>query len=213
VNKSSDTYDRVLASGVNIGSTVGMQGVTLGNLAAEAQLSKSGLFAHFGSKDELQIALFGRAQALARRTVVEPVFREPEGLARLLALINNWFGWTGRAGLPGGCPFAAAAFEFDDLDGPVRDHVVSAHNDWVALLESFTRNAVATGEFRRNLDVEQFVWELHGIYLSHHVSQRLIQDASADKRRRSAVDRLLREAGAPAATATRRRPKQDKGNP
>jgi AcrR family transcriptional regulator len=202
MNKGSDTYDRLVESGLKIGTTVGIRSVTLGSLAADAQISKSGLFAHFGSKDELQIGLFGYAQAVAKRTVVEPVFREAPGLARLRALIDNWFGWTGRAGLPGGCPFAGAAFEFDDLEGPVRDYVVAAHREWVGLLEGFTLEAVTTGELHLDLDVEQFVWELHGIYLSHHVSHRLLTDPRAEQHRRTAIDRLFREATAPVPPKT-----------
>jgi AcrR family transcriptional regulator len=198
MSKGSDTRDRLLDGGIKIGSAVGMRHVTLGNLADKVGLSKSGLFAHFGSKDELQIELFLHAQGLAKRFVVEPIFREPEGLARLRALIDNWFGWAPRADLPGGCPFAAAAFEFDDVEGPVRDHVVASHLEWVGLLEAFTRDAVRTGELRADVDVEQFVWELHGIYLTHHVSHRLMNDSSADERRRTAVDRLLRDAASEA---------------
>jgi AcrR family transcriptional regulator len=194
VNKGSSTYGRLLESGLKIGSTVGIRWVTLGNLADDVGLSKSGLFAHFGSKDDLQIALFGHAQELAKRTVVQPAFQKAEGLARLRALVDNWFGWTVRAGLPGGCPFAGAAFEFDDLEGLVRDHVVAAHQEWVGLLEGLTREAVATRELRQDLDVEQFVWELHGIYLSHHVSQRLLNDRRTVKFRETAVDRLFLDA-------------------
>jgi AcrR family transcriptional regulator len=194
MSKGSSTYDRLVDNGLKIGSTLGIRWVTLGNLAAAAGLSKSGLFAHFGSKDELQVALFDHAKTLARRTVVEPALAEADELLRLRALIDNWFGWTGRADLPGGCPFAAAAFEFDDLEGPVRDHVVSSHHEWIGLLEAFTRNAVTAGGLRSDLDIEQFVWEIHGIYLSHHVSHRLMADPSAQGRRRIALHRLFSEA-------------------
>jgi AcrR family transcriptional regulator len=194
MSKGSGTYDRLVDNGLKIGSTLGIRWVTLGNLAAAAGLSKSGLFAHFGSKDELQVALFDHAKILARRTVVEPALAEVDEFLRLRALIDNWFGWTGRADLPGGCPFAAAAFEFDDLDGPVRDHVVSSHQEWIGLLEAFTRNAVTAGGLRSDLDIEQFVWEIHGVYLSHHVSQRLMADPEAKSRGTAALDRLFREA-------------------
>jgi AcrR family transcriptional regulator len=194
MSKGSETFDRLVRSGVSIGSAVGISRVTMGDLATEAGLSKSGLFAHFGSKAELQIALFAFAKSLARHTVADPAFTAPIGLRRLRALIDNWFGWARQAELPGGCPFASAAFEFDDVEGPVRDSVVSAHHEWVGLLEALTRDAVSTGELRFDLDVEQFVWELHGIYLSHHVSDRLLRDPRAENRRRVAVDRLVGDA-------------------
>ena len=91
---------------------------------------------------------------------------EPEGLPRLEALVRNWFGWATRAGLPGGCPAAAAMFELDDVEGPVRDKVVAMEAEWRGLLEGLTRQAVELGHLRADLDVEQFVWELCGIYLS-----------------------------------------------
>jgi len=90
----------------------------------------------------------------------------------LTTLVENWLGWPTRAGLRGGCPIAAAMFELDDLEGPIRAEVVAMEGRWRALLRQLTSEAVALGHLRENLGVEQFVWELCGIYLSHHVSSR-----------------------------------------
>jgi len=123
--------------------------------------------------------------------VVAPAMAAPEGLPRLEALVRNWFGWTPRAGLPGGCPVAAAMFELDDAEGPVRDKVVAMEAEWRALLEGLTCQAVECGHLRADLDVEQFVWELCGIYLSHHTSQRFLRRSDSDDRAQTAFQALV----------------------
>jgi AcrR family transcriptional regulator len=172
-------------------SEVGVSGVTLGVLAADIGLSKSGLFAHFRSKEALQIALLRQTAQAAGAAVVTPAMEARAGLERLGALVRLWLGWTARAGLRGGCPVAAALFELDDLDGEVRAEVVAMEAHWRGLLAQLTGDAVARGELRADLDVDQFVWELCGIYLSHHASSRFLRDPRADQRAASAFRDLL----------------------
>ncbi len=176
-----------------------MAGVTLGVLAEQVGMSKSGVFAHFRSKDEVQIGLLEQMARVLAPQVIEPAMTEPEGLPRLEALVRNWFGWATRAGLPGGCPVAAAMFELDDAEGPIRDKVVAMEAEWRGLLEALTRQAVELGHLRADLEIEQFVWELCGIYLSHHTSQRFLRRPDADDRAHTAfralVDRSRPEAG------------------
>jgi AcrR family transcriptional regulator len=185
------TRQRILDSGLDLMSEVGVSGVTLGVLAADIGLSKSGLFAHFRSKEALQIALLRQTAQAAGAAVVTPAMEAPPGLRRLGALVRLWLGWTARAGLRGGCPVAAALFELDDLDGEVRAEVVAMEAHWRGLLAQLTRDAVARGELRADLDVEQFIWELCGIYLSHHASSRFLRDPQADQRAASAFRDLL----------------------
>ena len=97
--------------------------MSLGGLAERAELSKSGLFAHFRSKEELQVELLRAAEEALRREVVVPAMEAPEGLPRLRALVGRWLGWASRSGLPGGCPLYGAAFELDDAEGPVREYL------------------------------------------------------------------------------------------
>jgi AcrR family transcriptional regulator len=189
--KSSRTRERILDEGIALLSREGLSGVTLGHLAEQVGMSKSGVFAHFRSKEEVQIGLLEYSGRLAAPAVVEPAMREAEGLPRLEALVRNWFGWAGRAGLPGGCPVAAAMFELDDLDGPVRDKVVAMEAEWRGLLEQVVRQAMSLGHLRADLDVGQFVWELCGIYLGHHATQRFLRQADADVRAATAFRALL----------------------
>ena len=185
-------------AGVDLLSRRGLSGVTIGVLADEAGLSKSGMFAHFRSKEAVELALLDHMAELASRAVVGPALAAPPGLTRLVLLVANWLGWPSRAGLGGGCPVAAALFELDDLDGAVRDHVLTMEQRWRGLLTETCRDAVAQGDLATDLDVEQFVWELCGVYLSHHASARFLKDPRSDQRAMTAFAALLRRAGAPA---------------
>lgn len=194
--KSKATRISLLHHGLCVLSLEGLSGVTLGRLAEAAGLSKSGLFAHFRSKEQLELALLDEAARLAHRQVVEPAMDAPDGLPRLRALVEQWIGWAPRAGLPGGCPVAAAMFELDDRDGKVREHVVALEREWRELLRAVSASAVSLGHLRPETDIEALVWELCGIYLSHHASARLLRDPAADARARAAFGALLRRAGA-----------------
>lgn len=191
VKKTESTHRHILGHGLEIVSECGLGGVSLGGLAERAEMSKSGLFAHFRSKEELQIELLRAAEEALRREVVASTMEAPEGLPRLRALLGRWLGWASRSGLPGGCPLYGAAFELDDAEGPVRDYLTKSKSEWSGMLVGLVREAVALGHLREDLDAAQFVWELEGIYLSHHVAQRLMQDPDADARAHAAFETLV----------------------
>ena len=112
-------------------------------------------------------------------------------ISRLEAIFGLWCGWSRRAGLPGGCPIAAALFELDDLPGPVRQTVVDLEARWRGVLAGFVRGAIAEGHLPETLDVEQVVWEMTGIYLAHHAALRLVRAPDADERAQAAFSRLI----------------------
>ena len=172
-------------------SQSGLSGVTLGILADQVGMSKSGLFAHFRSKEDVQIELLTHMAEFAMAHVVEPSMKAVEGLPRLRALIRNWFGWAQRAGLPGGCPVAAGLFEFDDVEGRVRNKILEMEGQWRILLTDLAQRAVNLGHLRHDLDVDQFVWELCGIYLGHHAAHRFLRAADADSRALTAFQALV----------------------
>ena len=178
-------------------SQSGLAGVTLGVLAGQVGMSKSGLFAHFRSKEDVQIGLLRYMAKFATARVVQPAMSADEGLPQLQALVRNWFGWAHRAGLPGGCPVAAGLFEFDDVDGAVRNEILAMESQWRGLLTQLVQKAIERGHLRQDLDVEQFVWELCGIYLIHHAAQRFLRAADADRRARTAFQALLDRARPP----------------
>ena len=194
MKKSVRTRDRILAEGLALASQEGLEGVTLGVLADRVGMSKSGLFAHFADKDAVQIAVLDEMLRVGAGTIIEPMMRAPEGEPRLRTLIENWFGWSSRAGLPGGCPVAAGMFEYDDVTGPVRAKIAAMEEEWRALLTGLVADAVRLGHFRKTVDATQFVWELCGIYLSHHTSSRFLKQRDADRRAKTAVDALFERA-------------------
>lgn len=189
--KGHGTKERLLRVGLDQLSVLGLAGVTVGQLADASGLSKSGLFAHFRSKEQLQIELLDETARLAGHTVVAPAMQAPIGLPRLQALVGLWLGWSRQAGLNGGCPVAAAMFELDDIDGAVRDHAQRLEAQWRALLGQCVGQAVAQGHLATDTDVDQFVWELCGIYLSHHAASRFVRDPHAAARAARAFDALV----------------------
>jgi len=199
------TRERILGQGLALMSRSGLEGVTLGVLADQVGMSKSGLFAHFKSKEEVQISLLEHTKEVGAKYIIAPAMGSPEGLPRLKALVKNWFGWAPRAGLPGGCPVAAGMFEFDDVESPVRDKISEMEAEWRGLLTRVVQRAVELGHLRAKLDVDQFVWELSGIYLSHHAAQRFLKSPDADRRARTAFAALLERASPP--TRPKRTPK------
>ncbi|MEN7538192.1 TetR/AcrR family transcriptional regulator [Aurantiacibacter flavus] len=201
--KGESSRGRIVAEGVQALSSAGLAGITVGRLADASGMSKSGMFAHFRSRQALETALLDEAARLAERHVVEPAMAFPVGLARLRALIDGWLGWAPRAGLPGGCPIAAALFELDDVEGETRDHVAVLDAHWRALLANLVREAIASGELAEQTSVDQFVWELCGIYLAHHSFSRFARDPDSDRRAKQAVDGLIDRNRIPAPPATR----------
>ncbi len=191
--KMKNTKDRILAQGVDLLSENGFAQVTVGLLAQRTGMSKSGLFAHFGSKEEVQLGLMEETVRMSSTCFVEPAMQNAPGLGRLRALIYGWLGWTGKAGLSGGYPIAAGLFELDDVaeSDPVRQRLLSMEEQWRELLIRITRETVETGELASHLDVDQFVWELCGIYLNHHVSERFLHDPAAMTRAQSAFEALV----------------------
>ena len=185
------TKDRILDAGLNLLSTSGFAGVTIGLLASQVGMSKSGLFAHFKSKEDIDIALLDHMVALGHKNVVLPAMRAQPGLPRLTALVENWSGWSTKAGLVGGCPAAAGMFELDDAEGPVREKLFELEKQWNQLLNQLIAESINSGDLRRDLDIDQFIWELMGFYLNHHASRRFMHDREANLRASKAFQGLI----------------------
>lgn len=193
MGKGEETRQAILDAALVLSSQVGISGLSIGMLADKASMSKSGLFAHFGSKEELQIAVVRESQQRFVDTVVRPALKAPRGVARLHALFSNWLDWTSRARLPGGCPLNAAANEFDDQPGPVRDAVEAGLNEGRRMLANAVRLAIETGDLRADTDVDQVVFEFTGIELVTMQNKRLFRDKDAHRRAVDAFERLLRD--------------------
>jgi AcrR family transcriptional regulator len=198
VGRGEQTRQAILERATQVASRMGLAGVTIGTLADELDLSKSGLFAHFRSKEALQIQTLAFAAQLFVERVVRPALKAPRGEPRVRAVFEGWLGWARSGVLKGGCLFVAAATELDDREGPVRDELVRQQKDWLELLANVARSAIAEGHFRRDLDPAQFAYELHGIMLAYHHAQRLMRDTEAESRARRAFEAQVTAARSPA---------------
>lgn len=191
LSRGDETRATILETGMALASEAGLEGLTIGELAQRVGMSKSGLFRHFESKENLQIQVLEKTSARFVELVVAPALKQPRGAPRLRALFENWLAWPEEAGLPGGCLFVAASIELDDRPGPVRDRLVAYQRDWLETLATATRAGVAEGKLRADLDVDQFVFEVYSLTLAYHHFQRLLEVPEAQLRARRAFDRLL----------------------
>jgi AcrR family transcriptional regulator len=188
------TRRRILLEAVRLTRLEGLQALSIGRLAAATGLSKAGLFRHFGSKTALQLAVLEASVDAFRNRVIVPALRAPSGLARLERLLDAWLEWT--AGGDGGCPLLGASVELDDQPGALREYLVDKQRAWLDCVRAATRRALTEGAFAADLDVEQFAFEFNAIGLSFNFSRRLLEDAAADARARSAWQRLVASAAA-----------------
>lgn len=191
MSKSATTCRHILARGLELASVKGLGSVTLGELAEHTKLSKSGVYAHFGSAQEMQLAILAAAGELAEREVVRPALEAPEGLPGLRRFFESFLGWAPKSGLPGGCPFVGAAAEFDDVPGPVHNALRDTLGNLVGTVAEFIAQAAALGQIRNDVDARHAVWQLFGIYTVHYTSQRPLDDPNADAHAHRAFEMLL----------------------
>jgi AcrR family transcriptional regulator len=176
--------DAILDRAVEVASEEGLEGLTIGRLSSELGLSKSGLFGHFGSKEELQLAAVDAASAIFVREVIEPALAEPDGAPRLRAYCESWVGYLERKVFSGGCFFAAASTEFDGRPGPVRDKLRDGQAAWLAEL---AKQAALAGAD----DPEQLVFEVSSLVQGANAAYQLFEDEDAFDRARRAIERIL----------------------
>ncbi len=186
----------MLGSAIELASSLGLEGVTIGKLADHVGMSKSGLFAHFSSKENLQVAILEEAIARFVALVVTPALKQPRGEPRVRALFDRWLEWSRADFLPGGCIFVVASVELDDRPGPARDRLIASQKDWVDTLAHAARIAVEEKHFRKDLDCRQVAHEIFSIAYGFHFLRRIEDPAEAEKRSRAAFDRVLADARA-----------------
>ncbi len=193
MRKGEATRQTILDQAVRLASTVGLGALTIGTLATQTGMSKSGLFAHFNSKESLQIQALEHAGVRFREHVVHPMLAAPRGEPRLRALFDLWLTWV-SSDLPGGCPFIAADYEFDDQPGPVRDTLVRDQRDWLETITRVVGSGVVEGHFAADTDPAQFAQDLFGVVLAYSLTSRLLKDPNAEANARRAFESLLRAA-------------------
>jgi AcrR family transcriptional regulator len=191
MRKGEATRAAILERGVELATETGLDGLTIGRLATDLGLSKSGLFAHFKSKEALQIQVLDAAAERFVDEVVRPAVKKPRGEPRRAALFERWRAWTKSNSGPGGCVVVAAAAELDDRPGPVRDRQVALQKGWLDVIATVYRTGVEERHFRSDFDTEQFAYDLSSVMLGFHHAARLLRDPQADARANAAFERLL----------------------
>lgn len=194
VSKGEQTRQTILEHAARKAAQVGLGGLTIGALSRELGMSKSGLFAHFRSKEALQVMALQRAAEQFTDEVIRPALKAPRGEKRVRALFDGWLDWVDVKKRDTGCLFITAATEFDDQKGPVRQSLVDQQRDLLELLAGVVRTAMKQGDFRDDIDPEQFAYEGHGIILGYHHAARLMGDPQAAQRARVAFERLVAQA-------------------
>jgi AcrR family transcriptional regulator len=190
-HKGERTRESILRVAVNLASVEGLQGLTIGRLADELDMSKSGLFAHFGSKEELQLATVEMARQIFVEHVIKPALEKPEGMPRLWALCTSWLGHVEARIFAGGCFFTAASFEFDSRPGPVRDAIVAAMKRWLSTLSRVVEEGKRAGHIKAGVDSERFAFEIYSLAIGGHWGSQLFNDGLAlDKMRSTILGRL-----------------------
>ena len=190
-SKGEETRAQILDAAVQQASEAGFESLTIGTLAERTGLSKSGLFAHFGSRTDLQIAALDESSRRFTEAVFLPALKLPRGLKRVHALFENWIVWPERAKLRGSCPIQAASAEYDDQPGPMRDAVAERQRHLAGELAKAVQMAVDSGELRADTDARQFVFEMFGLVLVYYHTQRLLGDSGAAARARAGFERLV----------------------
>ncbi|MDH5821479.1 TetR/AcrR family transcriptional regulator [Luteimonas sp. RD2P54] len=191
--KGAATREVILARAFELASANGLEGLTIGSLADQVGMSKSGVFAHFGSREDLQLAVLELAGRRFVDAVLMPALKTRRGLPRLRAIMRNWLEW-GRTTV-GGCVLLGAVGEYDDRPGPLRDHVVAQQRQWRAEIAHAVQLAIDSGELEPRTDPEQMSFELYSIALIVHFDSGLFGYAPALARGQEALRRLLRAYG------------------
>jgi AcrR family transcriptional regulator len=197
-HKGQQTRAAILEAALGLASHMGLEGLSIGALAEVTQMSKSGVFAHFGSREELQISVIREYHARFEEEVFFPAIRQPRGLPRLQALFDRWIRRV-SVELDSGCIYISGAVEFDDRPGPVRDALAQMVLAWHAALKRAIEGAIDAGHLSPNTDPLQMLFELHGLILALHHDARFLRTPGALDRARLGFERALKHYSEPAS--------------
>jgi AcrR family transcriptional regulator len=188
--KGQQTKAAIVDAALGLASQIGLEGLSIGALAEITGMSKSGVFAHFGSREELQISVIREYHHRFEQEVFYPAMQAPRGVPRLQAMFDNWMVQT-SAEIDSGCIYISGAVEFDDRTGPVRDALASSVASWQAALRRAVEQAQEENQLVRNIEPLQVAFEIHGLILALHYEARFLKVPGATERARRGFARLL----------------------
>ncbi|GKS75228.1 TetR/AcrR family transcriptional regulator [Acidovorax sp. SUPP950] len=196
LQKGQQTKAAIVEAALGLATHIGLEGLSIGALADVTGMSKSGVFAHFGSREELQISVIREYHARFEQEVFYPAVSAPRGLPRLRALFGNWMKRTSIE-IDSGCIYISGAVEFDDRTGPVRDALASSVLTWLAAMKRAIDQCKEQGELRGDVNAEQMLFEIHGLILALHYEARFLQTPGSIDRANAGFDSILTRYGAP----------------
>ena len=191
MGKGTATREAIVGEALRQASRVGLEGLSLAPLADSLSLSKSGLFAHFRSKEALQLEIVGTAIDRFKRQVLLPGVAERDAEKRLRGIFDRYLTWIRGTDEDGGCPFMTMAQEYDDRPGPIRDRLVSSQRDWQSILHAIIQVGVTQRSFRDDADAQQAVFEITGAALSYQHSAKLMEHRNARRMAISAFEKII----------------------
>ena len=186
------TKSAILRCAVDLASVEGLEGLSIGRLAEKLNMSKSGLFAHFGSKQELQLETIEAARQIFIEEIIRPALAQPEGMLQLWALCDGWLSHVEREVFAGGCFFTAAAFEFDSRKGPIRNRIAEIMKIWIAKLQVAVEVAQKAGQLDPKVDAAQLAFEMNSLAMGAHWANQLLDKKNAFTETRTTILRKLR---------------------
>ncbi|MDF3036735.1 MAG: TetR/AcrR family transcriptional regulator [Paucimonas sp.] len=192
MRKGEMTRAAIIDSALELASRKGLEGLTIGSLAENVKMSKSGVFAHFGSREDLQIEVLKRYGFLFEQEVFLPALREPRGLPRLRAMLNGWVSRVNRE-IATGCIFISGAVEYDDRPGPIRDKLLEMVETWQAALQRCVEQSIAQGHLSADTDARQVVFEIYGLVLALNHDARFMKRPNSTERAQNGFERILRD--------------------
>jgi AcrR family transcriptional regulator len=211
MQKGQQTKQAIVDAALGLAAQIGLEGLSIGALAEVTQMSKSGVFAHFGSREELQISVIREYYARFSDEVFSPALNEARGLPRVRSLFANWMKRV-AVEIQSGCIFISGAVEFDDRPGPVRDALASSVRTWLAAMYRAVVQAKGEGQLNEDADEEQMAFEIHGLILALHYEARFLKNPSAIQHANTGFENILTRYGKSAVGKLTRTPKLNTGS-
>ncbi len=201
LQKGEQTKQTIIDAALGLAAQIGLEGLSIGALAEVTKMSKSGVFAHFGSREELQISVIREYYARFADEIFSPAMDEARGLPRVRALFGNWMKRVAEE-IQSGCIFISGAVEFDDRPGPVRDALASSVTTWLAAMHRAVVQAKEEGQLQADADEAQMAFEIHGLILALHYEARFLKKPASISRAHQGFENILARYGKPAVTAS-----------
>ena len=190
MHKGQQTKSAIVGAALGLATQIGLEGLSIGALAEVMRMSKSGVFAHFGSREELQISVIREYHARFEEEVFYPALEKPKGMSRLKALFQNWMNRT-SVEIDSGCLYISGAVEFDDRPGPVRDALAGSVRTWLAAMDRVVVQAKEVGHLHADADEHQVTFEIHGLILALHYEARFLKSPGSVARAHRGFDHVL----------------------